>query len=418
MNAAIALSEGRVASQIWNQEQYHNLLAYLHGDNPPKHFGFSMVPRDDHQFIFRHNKRLLIDAAISSTWKSLCMETERPYSLVLLPPANRESVWVVWDFDFHDQPSDALNADMLRNLLIFTRQAEELKQEGIFHLVEHSGNGWHFWLIGDKPRKEKEWKVIRRSVENAASFTCNPEFLPSFGGAGKGCRAPGSSNPKTWHVTREDWQHNLIFNHTIPIELVQLKRRISLSLSCTGGTEEAENRNSFEHHSIELSTKWQITKAHERHNRMLRMVGEGCFQFSKAVLKKAATRLHQEASPSCATSMHEHLADFDLVYAGAWEKLVLPRLSDQERQQFEAFRLQTERDVFITCQNHARLKGGTFFFSTTFVGECVGLSFGRVKQLRDLFIKLKIIEKLPGGYSPGHRAYSFRWLLPMRKMQS
>lgn len=418
MNAAISLSQGKNASDLWSREQYENLLFYLHSDNPPKHFGFSIVPKDEHLCVFRHNKTRFIDSAIASSWKSLCGEGERPYAMVLLPPASRETVWVAWDFDFHDNPKDALSAEMLRNLQVFMREAEKLAQDGISYLVEHSGNGWHCWLIGDKPRKEKEWKAIRRIVENSAAFTCNPEFLPCFGGAGKGCRAPGASNPKTWHVSREDWQDNLIFKHSIPEELVQLKRRISLSLSCTGEENEGDSSSSFESHAIAHSTKCRITKPHERHDKLLQLVGEGCFQFSKAVLKEAAARIHQEATPPCETSMDEHLADFEVVYDGALKKMVLSRLSDQERQQFEAFKLQSERDVFITCQNHARLKGGTFFFSTKFVGECVGLSFGRIKQIRDAFVKLKIIAKLPGGYIPGRKAFTFRWLLPLLNRQN
>lgn len=418
MNAAIPLSQGKNASDLWSQEHYENLLFYLHGDNPPKHFGFSMVPKDEHLCVFRHNKTRLIDSAISSTWKSLSCEAERPYAMVLLPSASRKSVWTAWDFDFHDNPKDALSAEMLRNLQLFMREAEKLAQDGISYLVEHSGNGWHCWLIGDKARKEQEWKAIRRSVENSAAFTCKPEFLPCFGGEGKGCRAPGSSNPKTWHVTREDWQNNLIFKHSIPTELVQQKRRISLSLSCTGRTEDSDSSSSGESLAIALSTKCQITKAHERHNKLLKLIGEGCFQFSKAVLKEAAVRLHQEANPPCATPLEEHLADFELVYDGAFKKMVLHRLSHHERQQFEALKLQSERDVFITCQNHARFNGGTFSFSTKFVGECVGLSFGRVKQIRDAFVKLKIIERMPGGYIPGLKALKFRWLLPLPNRQN
>lgn len=416
MNAAIVLSEGLVASQLWSQEQYQNLLLHLHGDNPPKHFGFSLVPKDDHQAIFRHNKRLSVQAAILSTWKSLSGEAERPYALVLLPSSSRKSTWVAWDFDFHDQPSDSLSADMRRNLNVFIREAELLKSSGLSYLVEHSGNGWHFWLIGDRPRAEKEWKAIRQRVERSASFTCTPEFLPCFGGAGKGCRAPGSSNPKTRHITREDWTHSLIFHHNLLPDGVQLKRRISLSLSCTGQPEADTSEEAPSMHEepvMALVQACRITRPHARHNQMLKMVGKGCFQYGKSVLRNAVIQLHHQASPPCATQMDEHLEDFELVYAGAWQKLVLPRLSQAEHQQLDALSNQSERDVFVICQNHARNGRGSFFFSTKFVAACTGLSFGRAAQIRKTFLGKKLIEKLPGGYIPGRRALSFRWLLPM-----
>ena len=400
--------------ELWTQEQYFSLLQHLHGNAPPDNFAFSFVPQDADQAVFVHNKTRTIDDAMSSSWDSICNKTCRPYSLVLLPTKTGESCWATWDFDFHDDPKEALGADMLRNLLTFVRAAESLSQEGIHYLVEHSGNGWHCWLIADRPMKAKEWHGIRKKVELSAGFSGKPEFLPCFGGAGKGCRAPGSSNPKTWHITREDWQQNLIFKHSIPSTILQQKRRIPVSLSCSPNQAPAGTNQSWHESYVEtLQSKCAITGPHERHNRLLTLVGEGCFSLSKKVLYELATQLHQRAKPPCATGIEEHLADFELVYAGAWQKLILPRLSEHEQNELKAFKNSSERDVFIICQNHARHGNGDFYFSTKHVGTCTGLSFGRVAQIRKHFIAKGLIRKLPGGYIPGRKALSFRWLLPM-----
>lgn len=416
MNTAISLSEGKTAMELWTQEQYFNLLRHLHGNSPSDKFALSLVPQNADKAIFAHNKTRTIDGAITSTWDSICHKISRPFSLVLLPTASGESCWAAWDFDFHDNAQNALGEEMMRNLRMFLHAAKPLSKEGFHYLVEHSGNGWHCWLIASQALKARKWRQVRRKVEGLAKFSGKPEFLPSFGGAGKGCRAPGSSNPKTWHITREDWNENRVFWHSIPSEILQLKRRISLSLSCSRNDHEAKikDHSSRSDYIESLLSKSAITRPRERHNRLLGLVGENCFSLSRNVLRKLATELHQRANPPCRTTLQDHLTDFEMIYSGAWENLVLPRLSEQEKKQLAVFKNSSEHDVFVICQNHARHGKGKFHFSTKHVGACTGLSFARVAQIRKSFVENGIIERLPGGYIPRLKALSFRWLLPIK----
>jgi|GEM_PF-7026714 len=406
---------GLPAFDVWSQELYVKLLLHLHGQSPTDHFISAFIGKDQsgtYGPAFRRNKNQKIGSAIASTWKTIVEKPDKPYTVALLPYTNYpSSTWLAWDFDFHDHPKDSLNGDMRRNLQVFKREALQLKERGICYIIEHSGRGWHCWLISRTSLTANEWKHIRRQVERNADFTCKPEVFPCFTGAGKGCRAPGSANISTWHPTREDYLINLIHEETT--QLLELDNK-EISLFSSSNTEALDPSTSDLpscDYLSDLVTQFNICAPSSRHNQTLRLIGQGCFQFGRSRLLNAADDLYRQANPKCSSSLEEHREDARLIYEGAIAKLVLLRLSPAESAAFNLLKNQSEREVFIIIQNFARLGNGEFFFSSKRVGANIGLSFQRIVQIRNSFAEAGIMKKISASYVPGRRALRYRWLL-------
>lgn len=416
-SSTLSLSMGRLAHEIWSEDYYTALLLHIHGPNDPKRFAVSFVSKTRTFGIWRpvfcHNKTRTVLGAIHSTYQSLTGIQPIPFALVplsaLSPP---RSTWTVWDFDFHNHPEGALHPALVRDAAVFIREAARLAERGIGYIVEHSGRGWHFWLISNRVLSEKEWSSLRRELDQRCHFTAKAEHLPVFNGLGVGCRVPGSPNPNTWHATREDWEVSRIFWYDLsPVELELNKKETFLFSSSA----DPDRRIAFEPSEPirALLDKYRISAPHERHNQMLALIGEGVFHFGRDVLRNAAISLYNEASPTCASPLSEHLMEFVEAYEGALTSLVLPRLSPSETEVLNSLGTQSLRDVFIICQNYARRGSGQFFCSTKRLSKCVGLSFQRIAQIRAKFEREGYMQKLPGGFIPGVQAFRYQWLLKM-----
>jgi hypothetical protein len=284
---------------------------------------------------------------------------------------------------------------------------------------QHSG--WHLFIFTAEFFPCEDWTRLLRQVADQIGASVKPGVCEIFPddckGIGRGIRAPGSWNPKTE-------QCGLILHETFTKLLPGLlpsvtpkERYASLGARCNTRERNGITPNSefFRGEHGEWVKAFAITAPSTRHEKLLKLVGAAFLQAGRDVAKRNAELQHGEANPVPVATLPEHLAEFDIMWAGLDRKW-RARLSPAERKQFDALTTNNDRDAFRILRNWSQTDSPDFKAHCRSLANRLGVTLKTASNIRHRFCSLGILRQT-AKYVPHMLSARYQWIASIESKQ-
>ena len=229
-------------------------------------------------------------------------------------------------------------------------------------------------------------------------------------GIGRGIRAPGTWNPK-------NGQCGLILHETFSKILTPCintatpkERNAFLDARCNTKEQDrvTPNRVLFRGEHGEWQNEFAITAPSTRHQKLLKLVGAAFLQAGGKVARRNAELQYNEAVPTPAASLTEHLAEFDQMWAGMDRKWKT-KLSLAEREKFDTLSTKNNRDAFRILRNWSQSDSLDFKVHCQSLANRLGVTLKTAANVRRRFCCPLGILRKTAEYVPHKLAARYRW---------
>lgn len=419
----ITYRDGERIDLVWTRYQFSEVCWMMLNGNDYKFF-LSAYQDANGDYQFRKNKLARADHRAEWAWDTITGKAKTPTGLGFYPTNLRgESQWGALDFDA-DSEDDKLEARR-RAFAAFEVLARHSQLRLLLGTSSGSNLGWHLFCFAGCFHPIEQWI---RLLEEVALRIRTPikkgrlEIFPSSTRGrhgGGGIRAPFSWNPKN------DTCGLLFLDSLTPVLKGGANQRLCAgredisSLLCHATTREEKGQlhdkrqKTPETLAAELSEKFAITAAGTRNDQLKKLVAE-CYRFyGQEVVRRAALRQYESATPRPRATAEEHAKDFDsfwTFFCDLWRNELCP----SERTQLDSLVTATERDGFRIIRSWAQLAeangSSDCSISTEDLGRRLGISWQGISKMRTKFEAHQIIRKTVAA-KPNRESARYQWLL-------
>ena len=425
-------------------EEFKQLAFHMKNRGDSNDFAMAFLGKDGEALI-RKSRTRSYSSAIDSTWQSIVEQVDRPFSAIPYSAGNDgRTTWCCFDIDDHHGRGSSPVQWLVKKLIEGIGRLTKAPGCNLAVLIEHSGRGWHFFIISSSPRPVPDWLKLMGKVMIMSDLKGEKgiEQFPVQSGKRLGVRLPGSANPKTWNPADGTYKASMILATAGLKELLsrlppsaQQAEMIAGSTFNQKGTPVWLKPGKPKGANPDRPPPWQdlkdakrvldayaITAPSTRHNQLVRLVADGIQHFAKGVLREIATAQYDQANANCASDLDTHLAEFDDIYQWKMEQ-ILASFSDQEHQVFGGIESPDGRAVFVIARNFATYrpkrpstwKQGQFPLSGVDLAQRLQIGVRTAYNHRNTLIELGCMRKV-ADYIKGVKADEFVWLLcPVEK---
>jgi hypothetical protein len=375
-NHCFVVGEAKRADVIWSEGDFLALCEHMLNENLPNHFLRVWIDKASQQPRFAKAPiRFSADKHAGWTWKTITGKAKVQTSIGFYP-SNRQgqSRWAAIDFDAHNGEHEQARKRSLEAFSLL------LKNPQYYLILCASGNGYHLFIFTRELYPVGQWIVLLKQVcawigAPIADGTCEifPNERAETQPTGKGIRAPGTLNPKSGTFS-------LIEAQTVEPLLNTLPRTWSLGVGKVSRMPPRENTSLSLHKSINtyfltahtgstepiveaILARYPITETGTRNRVLMQLVGDLVHKFGREVAERIVEEHYRRNTHNVRSSLDEHKAEFSAAWDGMHKKLV-ESLSSREREAFNTFRTETQRDGFLIVRAFGKVaayKGGTDF---------------------------------------------------------
>ena len=406
----IVKSEGpKRAYEAFTEQEFVQLGLHLNNGNSKNFVSGYRAP--DGVGLYRANKIRTDASTIKWAYDSTREQCRRPITVAVYS-TNREGMsrWGALDFDSH-------GGDVQQELRAGTwarKCWQALLNQAPCVIFEHSGRGWHTWLVW-KDFKSISW--IYGILEKAAvDVGCtlgegDCEILPprSPEGLGKAMRLPGTYNPNTGRCSEiidENVRESEVlgkvyvnFGKAPEGELTNRKRSISSELT------------PYRQWAEKWSKQFAITSRSTRNHKLVELTGTIYHQVGLEMAELLVGLQFDERQITTSADRHEHMVQFKSAWNGLNKKFEAS-LHPQERAFYLTLTRQGQRDKFriiVSFARYAKEQGSDCFpISIESVAHRVGETIKGVSKFRDLLVGSGLLTQVE-SYRPGLKCGSYKW---------
>ncbi len=431
-------------AELLTEEEFKQLAFHMKNLGDPHDFAMGFLAKDG-EVLIRKSRTRSYASAVDSTWRSIVEPGGRPFTAIPYSAGDDgSSTWCCFDIDDHHGRDVSHVHWLVKKLLDGIGRLTEAPGRNLAVLIEHSGRGWHFFIISSGPRPLCEWlKLIGEvTIKSGLKGEKGIEHFPVQSGKHSGVRLPGSANPKTWNPADGTYKVSMIL---ATAELKELLSRLPPSVEqaemIAGSTFNQKGTPVWLKRGKEKGAKpdrplpWQdlkdakrvlnsyaVTAPSTRHSQLLRLVADGIQHFAKRVLREIATAQYHQGGTNCASDLDTHLAEFEDIYQWKMEQIIAS-FSDRERQVLASIGGDDYRSAFLITRNFATYrpkrpsgwKRGQFPLSGLDLAQRQQTGVGTAYNHRRAMVELGCIRKV-ADYIKGVKADEFVWLLgPVQK---
>jgi hypothetical protein len=318
------------------------------------------------------------------------------------------------DFDVHDDEQMRARDFALKAFEFLFRQPH------LFVALTTSAgdpvySGWHLFIFTAGFFPCDEWTRLLRQVADQIGAPIKSGVCEIFPdecrGLPRGIRAPGSWNPKNGEC-------GLILHETFSKILSGCKpsftpkeSNASLDARCNPREEDriTPRRTLFTGEHGQWRNDFAITAPSTRHQKLLKLVGAAFLQAGREVARRNAEMQYNEAEPTPAATLPEHLSEFDEMWAGM-ERKWTAKLSFAEREKFDSLSTDNDREAFRILRNWSQTKSHDFKVHCASLSNRLDVTLKTASNIRRRFCSLEILRKT-AEYVPHKFAARFRWIL-------
>jgi hypothetical protein len=334
--------------------------------------------------------------------------------------SDHESCWGAMDFDVHNEGQRELARTRAAKAFALLSANPRL-----WLILGTSGSrgGWHLFIFTEYFFSTEDWARLLREVAEKLGAPIQRGVLEIFPdgrarGLGFGIRAPGSWNPK------DDTCGLITLDPAMPKlrELPALqcsggKEKTSLSVSSTtrGSNDGLTSSKVFRGDQGDWPNLFAITAPRTRHDRLSKLVGRAFRETTENIARENARLQYVEAEPQPASSIDEHLAEFDQLWAGM-DRDWRASLTHNEREKFEGLTNKYDCEAFRIVQNWSRKPDPDtgqplpdFYIVCETLAARLGVSIQTASIIRRRFCSLGILRKV-AEYTPHKWAARYEWL--------
>jgi len=400
-------AEGKTASEAFTEGQFVQLGLHLNNRNGKT---FAIAYRDAGKAKYTKSKSKTEETALKRAYDSTKEQAWKPMSFAPYSTnSNGESRWGAVDFDAHGGGWDE---DRARRWAF--RCWELLMHEAPCVICEHSGRGWHVWLVW-REFKAANWinRLLRSKAIEAGceieSGKCEifPEAAPS--GLGKPMRMPGTFNPSTGRcstILGENLQESEVLT-SLYVALTPFSR--------TNATNTEKDILCSVSLYRQWADEWQDQSAIRvprcRHDRLVKLVYAIFNQVGLEQAELMAGLQFDQKQVTTNADRAEHMTDFKSIWAGLENKFA-ESLSDRERAFYESVKRQAQQDKFRIIRGWARgsaEKGHSAFpLSIRSLADRTGQAITSASRFRDLLVEVGIIRQIE-SFQAGVKCGRYGW---------
>jgi hypothetical protein len=311
-------AEGKTASEAFTEGQFVQLGLHLNNSNGKV---FAIAYRDAGNAKYTKSKakteqtalKRAYDSTKENAWKPMAFA---PYST----NRNGMSRWGALDFDGHD---GGVDEDRARQWAFCCWRS--LLNQAPCVICEHSGRGWHVWLVW-KEFKAANWinHLLRSTALEAGceivAGKCEifPEAAPS--GYGKPMRMPGTFNPATGRCS-------IILSENVQASEVLNSLYVALTpFSRTNATDIEKNTLCSVSIYRDWADAWQdqyaIKAPSSRHDRLVKLVYEIFNQVGLGQAELMAGMQFDQKQVTTRADRAQHMSEFKVIWSGLENKVV------------------------------------------------------------------------------------------------
>ena len=408
----VLVGHAKKADVVFTSRQWFAMCAHMMNENPSNFF---LMPYQDKSGKAKFAKayRVKAEERIQWAWDTITGKAKSPASIGFYPTnPQRQSRWAAMDFDMHDDDQMRARDFALRAFTILYRQPHLFVA-----LTTSAGNpvhsGWHLFIFTTDFFPCDDWTRLLRQVADqigapVESGIC--EIFPDeWRGVGRGIRAPGTWNPKNGEC---GFILHETFSRIVPL-VTPKESNAFLGTRCNTREEDQITPSSafFRGEHGEWATDFAITAPSTRHQKLLKLVGTAFLQAGQEVGRRNAEMQYNEAVPTPAASLPEHLAEFKQMWLGMDRKWNA-KLSPTEREKFDSLS-ENDRDVFRILRNWSQTDSNDFRVHCRSLGNRLGVTLKTAANIRRRFCCLGIMCK-SAEYVPHKLAARFRWIAHLK----
>lgn len=348
---ALTTMQPRLASEVWNRDEWIRLANHLHNGNGQFDFiigWFGPNTRNGGrpEAIYTKSKRIPVSKAIPWAWSSLCGKGKKKIGIVFYSQNSASlSRWGSVDFDAHGNEAD--EAETARHYAFDFFRAV-LNLEGVHVILEASGRGWHVWLVSKDFRPCRDWTALLIGKLSECDIpTTDCELFPPLGAEanpyGKGMRAPGCWSPARQEPSRILWDNigPILAKSDKSVPLKEKKILFS-SLSFP-----------LYPRLMPLLDEFAVVKVSTRRNLLLKFTGQLFHQVGRSMSERFAVEQFARRQVRTNADQAEHVRDFNDFWSGLYLKWH-HGLAPAERTAYEELITDWERDAFRIIRSYAR----------------------------------------------------------------
>jgi hypothetical protein len=411
----VLVGHARKADVVFTSRQFFAMCAHMMNENPANFF---LMPYQDKNGTAKFAKAYRANAGDRAqwAWDTITGKAKVPASIGFYPTnSQRQSRWAAMDFDIHDDDRMRAREFALKAFTILYQQPQFCVA-----LTTSAGDpqdsGWHIFIFTAEFFPCDDWTRLLKQVADQIGAPIKSGICEIFPddcrNIGRGIRAPGTWNPKTGEFGLIAYERvSQLLEHPSSL-LGSDKEDASLSvgelLREQGESSPSSKFSLYRGTHGEWRQSFAITAPRSRHERLAKLVGTAFYQAGRNVVLENVRLQYDESNPRPSTSLEEHLAEFDDLWAGM-ERDWRAKLSATEREKFDGLTTDTERDAFRIIHNWSRADSADDFkIQVEGLAARIGLSIRGAGKLRSRFCVMGILSKT-ADYIPHKRCARYRW---------
>jgi hypothetical protein len=409
----VIVGHAKKADVVFTKRQWFAMCAHMRNENPANFF---LMPYRDKNGNAKFAKAYTAkaDDRIQWAWDTITGKAKSPASIGFYPTnAQCQSRWAAMDFDMHDDDQMRARDFALKAFAILYCQPQ------LFVALTTSAgdpvhSGWHLFIFTADFFPCDDWTRLLRQVADQIGAPIKPGVCEIFPddcrGIGRGIRALGTWNPK-------NGQCGLILHETFSKILPACKPLVTskesnafLDARCNTGEEDqiTSSNGLFRGEHDQWATDFGITAPSTRHQKLLKLVGAAFLQAGRQVARRNAELQYDEAVPTPAASLVEHLTDFDQMWAGM-ERKWKPKVSVVERGKFDSLSTENHRDAFRILRNWSQTDSPDFKVHCQSLANPLDVTLKTAANIRRRFCWPLGILRKTAEYVPHKLAARYRW---------
>lgn len=406
----VLIGHAQKADFVWTKAEFMSLCEHMLNGNEANFFMIPYRRTADGVASFAKAKKPRVQRHADWAWETVTGRAKTPASIGFYPRTpDGKSRWAAMDFDSHDG-----NAERARTWAFNAFQVLFRHPQLFVVLCTSGSDGWHLFVFTREFHAVDDWIRLLKQAAAMIGATLGKgacEIFPSDtrGFTGYGIRAPGAWNPK-------NGEFGLIaFQNVSSLCSGEQKERDLFRYRLTNGATGDEftyggEAPVYRGPRAEWKTRFAITAASTRREKMLAFVDEVFYQLCREIALRNVELQHTEASVKPRALLSEHIEEFAEYWKwreGAW----LADLCDAERQKYSTLATDRDRDAFRIIHNFSRYdkSAADFRIVCQFLADRLGITLPGASKLRRRFEAYGIIEQT-AEYVPGRLAARYRWI--------